>query len=77
MPKFKGVQNDFNSYYTNANKEFNSIPNVKGMAGMDAISLLENLGLKVSFQGNGKVVEQSINAGEILIKGTTIVIKLA
>ena len=77
MPKFKGVQNDFNSYYTNANKEFNSIPNVKGMAGMDAISLLENLGLRVSFEGDGRVVEQSINEGEKIIKGTTIKIKLS
>lgn len=77
MPKFEGVQNDFDSYYTNANKEFNSIPNVKGMAGMDAISLLENLGLRVSFEGDGKVVEQSINEGEKIIKGTTIKIKLS
>ena len=77
MPKFEGIQNDFDSYYTNANKEFNSIPNVKGMAGMDAISLLENLGLRVSFEGDGKVVEQSINEGEKIIKGTTIKIKLS
>ena len=77
MPKFKGVQNDFNSYYTNANKEFNSIPNVKGMAAMDAISLLENLGLKVHFSGNGKVIEQSLNEGEKLVKGATINIKLS
>ena len=77
MPKFEGVQNDFDSYYTNANKEFNLIPNVKGMAGMDAISLLENLGLRVSFEGDGKVVEQSINEGEKIIKGTTIKIKLS
>ena len=76
-PQFKSVQDNYLAYNSISDKEFNSIPDVKGMAGMDAISLLENLGLKVSFQGNGKVVEQSINAGEILIKGTTIVIKLA
>jgi len=75
-PNFKSVQNNFNLYYTNSNKEFNSIPNVKGMAGMDAISLLENLGLKVNFNGTGKVVEQSINEGEKLVKGATIYIKL-
>lgn len=76
-PQFKSVQDNYLAYNSISDKEFNSIPDVKGMAGMDAISLLENLGLKVSFQGNGKVVDQSINAGEILIKGTTIVIKLA
>ncbi|WP_298287252.1 penicillin-binding protein [uncultured Lutibacter sp.] len=76
MPNFKSVQNSFNTYYTISNKEYNSIPNVKGMAGMDAISLLENLGLKVNFYGTGKVVEQSINEGEKIIKGATIKIKL-
>jgi cell division protein FtsI (penicillin-binding protein 3) len=76
-PDFESVKSNFEKYYTIANKEFNSIPNVKGMAAMDAISLLENLGLKVNFSGNGKVVEQSLNEGEKLIKGTTINIKLA
>ena len=76
-PDFESVKNSFEKYYTIANKEFNSIPNVKGMVAMDAISLLENLGLKVNFSGNGKVVEQSLNEGEKLIKGATINIKLS
>jgi cell division protein FtsI (penicillin-binding protein 3) len=46
------------------------------MAAMDAISLLENIGLNVNFQGEGKVNEQSLNAGEKLVKGATIVLKL-
>jgi len=75
-PNFAAVQNSFNSYYTISNKEFNSIPDVKGMAAMDAISLLENVGLKVNFNGEGKVIEQSLNAGGKLIKGATIVLKL-
>ncbi len=76
-PNFKGVQNSYEKYYANSNKEFNSIPNVKGMAAMDAISLLENLGLKVNIEGKGKVIEQSINEGEKLVKGSIIKIKLA
>lgn len=76
-PDFESVKNNFEKYYAIANKEFNSIPNVKGMAAMDAISLLENLGLKVNFSGNGKVVEQSLNEGDKLIKGATINIKLS
>ncbi|MEX1384341.1 PASTA domain-containing protein, partial [Lutibacter sp.] len=76
-PDFESVKNNFEKYYAIANKEFNSIPNVKGMAAMDAISLLENLGLKVNFSGNGKVVAQSLNEGEKLIKGATIKIKLS
>jgi cell division protein FtsI (penicillin-binding protein 3) len=73
-PNFKSVENDYNTFFTISNKELDSIPNVKGMPGMDAISLLENLGLKVSYLGNGKVVEQSLSAGEKLIKGSTIIL---
>ena len=35
---------------------------------------LKNLGLKVSYIGKGKVMEQSIIAGEKLIKGSTIIL---
>jgi cell division protein FtsI (penicillin-binding protein 3) len=74
-PDFESVKSNFEKYYTISNKELNSIPNVKGMAAMDAVSLLENLGLKVDFYGNGKVIGQSIKAGEVLVKGSTILIK--
>ena len=77
IPNFKSIQKNFDSYYTNSNKEFNSIPDVKGMAAMDAISLLENLGLKVVFIGEGKVIEQSLSSGEELIEGTQIILKLS
>lgn len=73
-PKFKSVEKDFNTYFTMANKEFDTIPDVKGMAGMDAISLLENLGLKVSYMGKGKVAEQSLLAGGKIIKGSIIIL---
>lgn len=75
-PNFASVKNSYDTYYSKSNKEFNSIPNVKGMAAMDAIALLENIGLNVNFQGEGKVKEQSLNAGEKLVKGATIVLKL-
>lgn len=55
----------------------NVVPNVKGMAGMDAVSLLENLGLKVKFTGVGKVKKQSINPGEAFKKNQTITIELS
>jgi cell division protein FtsI (penicillin-binding protein 3) len=75
-PEFKTIDINYNAYNTIADKEFNSIPNVKGMAAMDAISLLENMGLNVALEGDGKVVEQSLNEGDELVKGSTIVIKL-
>jgi cell division protein FtsI (penicillin-binding protein 3) len=71
-PNFKNIENDYNTYFTISNKEIDTIPNVKGMAGMDAISILENLGLKVSYLGKGKVAEQSMVAGGKIIKGSTI-----
>ncbi|MGV8944853.1 MAG: penicillin-binding protein [Lutibacter sp.] len=73
-PKFKSVENNFEQYYTFSNANNDSIPNVKGMPGMDAISLLENLGLKVSYAGKGKVAQQSLNPGGKIIKGSTIIL---
>ncbi|MBG7630571.1 MAG: transpeptidase family protein [Bacteroidetes bacterium] len=75
-PEFTSVQKNYDAYNTLSDKEFISIPNVKGMAAMDAISLLENLGLKVEIEGDGKVAEQSIKQGEKLERGLTIIIKL-
>lgn len=76
-PKLTMLEHDYEAYNRNANKEYETIPNVKGMAGMDAISLLENLGLKVRITGIGKVDEQSIPAGQKLQKGNIIVLKLS
>lgn len=76
MPQFTGVQQNFDSYYTKSNKEYNSIPNVKGMAGMDAVSFLENLGLNVKVEGNGKVKEQWPEEGQKIEKGLTVLLKL-
>ena len=53
------------------------VPNVQGMSGMDALSLLENIGLKVQISGIGKVASQSLKQGEKLVKGATIILKLS
>jgi len=71
------INNDYQKYYTNVNKGFKTVPNVKGMSGMDAVSLLENLGLQVRFRGSGKVKTQSIEAGEQLKKNKTITLELS
>ncbi len=54
-----------------------TIPNLKGMAGMDAVALLENLGMKVRVIGVGKVRKQSLNPGESIQKNTTITLELS
>ncbi|HEX5653623.1 MAG TPA: PASTA domain-containing protein, partial [Chitinophagaceae bacterium] len=53
------------------------MPNVKGMGLKDALHLLENMGLKVSVSGRGKVTTQSIPAGAALEKGLTVMLELS
>ncbi len=71
------VNKVFNSYNKMANSTFKTVPNVKNMPGMDAISLLENLGFIVSYKGIGKVKSQSIKPGKELKKGETINLDLS
>ncbi|HNI32234.1 MAG TPA: penicillin-binding protein [Chitinophagales bacterium] len=49
-----------------------TVPNVYGMLLDDAIYLLENKGIKVTFSGTGKVKQQSQTAGTPVIKGSVI-----
>lgn len=71
------VDRDYQTYFTFINKYKTIMPKVVGMSGMDAIALLENMGLKVSFTGVGSVITQSIERGVKIKKGTTIYLKLS
>lgn len=75
--EFAAIDKEYKKYDKNLSKEHSQVPNVEGMSGMDAISLLENIGLKVKFSGVGKVETQSIKKGEKIVKGTTIILKLS
>ena len=77
QPTISEVDVKYKEYYKNSQKEYKVIPNVKGMSGMDAVSLLENLGLKVKFKGVGNVMTQSISKGTTFKKGDTILLKLS
>lgn len=48
------------------------IPNLKNMGLRDATYILESMGLKVSYEGTGKVMSQSIKAGSRFRNGQTI-----
>jgi cell division protein FtsI (penicillin-binding protein 3) len=74
---FEEVERQYLEYDTLLGKSYTEIPDVKGMPGMDAMSLLENIGLKVKISGVGKVEHQSLEKGEKLIKGNTITLKLS
>lgn len=52
------------------------MPNVKGMGLKDALYLLENMGLKVSITGKGKIITQSVQPGTSLAKGLTVMLEL-
>lgn len=74
---FKEIEKAYTKYDTYLGRNYTEIPSVKGMSGMDALSLLENLGLKVKISGVGKVEHQSLKKGEKLEKGKTITLKLS
>jgi cell division protein FtsI (penicillin-binding protein 3) len=54
----------------------NKVPNVTGMGLKDAVYLLENLGLKVSVSGSGKVIYQSLAQNTGINKGESIKLQL-
>ena len=64
--EYKEVNKKINSNYT-------TVPDVYGM---DAVTLLETIGLNVKVSGIGKVNYQSLKKGESLQKGKTITLKL-
>ncbi len=69
-----------NNYKVNDPKALdikNTIPNLKGMSGMDAVAILGSLGVKVKVKGIGKVKSQSLPAGEIINKKTVLVLELS
>jgi cell division protein FtsI (penicillin-binding protein 3) len=54
----------------------NVVPDVKGMTFRDAIYLLESSGLKVFYEGKGRVKEQSLAPGGRVSHGSRVFIKL-
>lgn len=74
--ELNSVESSYAGFYKQ-NQNGTKIPNVKGMQVMDAIALLENLGLNVQVNGVGKVKNQSLNAGEIIQKNQTIILELS
>ena len=45
------------------------VPNVTGMGARDAVYLLENQGIKTKLRGRGKVISQSLHAGQPIRQG--------
>ncbi|MDI5948992.1 penicillin-binding protein [Flavobacterium yafengii] len=75
--KIQKQERNYDSYFVKSEKKLQLIPNLKGMSGMDAVALLENLGVKVRAIGVGKVKKQSLAAGQNIVKNTTILLELS
>lgn len=56
--------------------EKSTMPQLKGMGLKDVVYLCENMGLKVNARGKGKVAEQSIPPGQMVVKGQLINVAL-
>lgn len=70
------IEDSHQDYYKVAQAKYAAVPNVKGMCGMDAVAILENLGIEVEVKGNGKVKNQSITKGTDLKSVKKIVLEL-
>lgn len=71
------ISQDFEKYFTAAQSSKKLMPNVVGMPAMDALSLLENLGLSVRIDGKGKVKVQSIPAGQKIKNNQQVALNLS
>lgn len=74
---FAEVENSYKKYKIPTAKKEITMPNVRNMSGMDAVALLENLGLRVESDGTGLVKSQSIKSGKKIKKGKIIKLKMS
>ena len=74
---YADVEESYKKYSAIARKKIVTVPNLKNMSGMDAIALLENLGLRVESDGTGLVKSQSIKSGQKIEKGKIIKLKMS
>jgi len=58
------------------NIETKRMPSLRGLGLKDALSVCENIGLKVTVKGKGKVANQSISEGQFFAKGQIVNIEL-
>lgn len=72
----KNVLSSYETYFSKAQRYKTKMPNVKGMPAMDAIALLENLGLEVRYKGKNNVQSQSVAEGTVIRKGQTVNLQL-
>ncbi|MCD2257677.1 penicillin-binding protein [Psychroserpens luteolus] len=68
------AEEQYQSFFKTAQTYITIMPNVIGLPAMDALALLENMGLKVKLEGVGTVKSQSISKGTKIKPNQIIVI---
>ena len=75
--KSKSVEREYQDYYEISQNYKSIMPNLKGMPAMDAIAILENMGLNVTIIGRGIVRKQSVKRGQKVTPQTNITLELS
>ncbi len=75
--KLVSVEKSFDAYYEVTQKYKTIMPDVKGMPAMDALAILENMGMRVRLIGSGNVKSQSVPKGTKLKSKQTVVLELS
>ncbi|GAA0873288.1 penicillin-binding protein [Gangjinia marincola] len=75
-PVLKKEAKSYEAYYTKAQKYKTIMPDVKGLPVMDAVALLENIGIRVVVNGQGVVKSQSIDKGEKIQKNQEVTLSV-
>lgn len=73
--KNASVEDEYEAYYSMAQTYKSIMPSVVGLPAMDAVAILENMGLTVKLDGVGVVTSQSVDKGKKIKKNETIILK--
>lgn len=71
------IETNYEKYFAAARQQERLVPDLAGLPAMDAVSLLENLGVKYELTGSGEVVQQSVKPGTEIDKNLVIKLKLS
>jgi cell division protein FtsI (penicillin-binding protein 3) len=71
------IENSYETYFEMAQKYKTIMPDLKGMPAMDAITILENMGVRVKTVGSGHVAKQSVVRGTKLTKNQIVILELS
>ncbi len=66
------IEKNFEKYFELLHKEKNIMPNVVGLSAMDALPLLENMGVNAELNGSGIITNQSIVEGKEITENSIV-----